>query len=566
MSSQATTTNATIDDLAPSASARWMGERFARMIDPGGTTIERAAVWLFHQLEQGHTCLDFDLAVRAERRGGAAGDEREMLRATLPTAWIADLANHPRVAQEIAGSRTDAGATANALFVLDGRKLFSAGCRHDEIQVANALRAMATNKSGWYDAKIDAHPVDAASPAERAVALARCSQLVIVTGGPGTGKTTIAARMADAILRVASVPLALLAPTGKAAKRLESAMHSAARGAVLDQPTRDVLARSAASTIHAALSARGEGALAHKRLVIVDESSMIHLALMRELLSKLHKDATLILLGDAHQLASIEAGSVFADILPREGDHAHPLAPCTVRLVENYRFPATGAVAQLAGAVNDGAWDRVQELLSSTPSSTVRWQVVRDAREIVAKCSEAFSVAPESRVLCGHRRGPDGALAINRLLAKRMADPGNPDAQDGDNFDGRPIIITVNDPVTGLRNGDTGVIRRNASCESGAGELVAQIEGHDDPFAVAQLPSHEAAYALTIHKSQGSEYERVIVVLPALASAVVTRELLYTAITRTQGEVLIIATESSLRAAVEQRVHRASGLRDRILG
>ncbi len=557
MTAEPMNTGATIDELTPSASAQWMGERFARVVDPTGATISRAAVWLFHQLEQGHTCLDFDIPVRAARRGAAAGDERDLSSAMLPAAWIADLANHPRVAQQAIGSRTP----TNTLLVLDGRKLFSAGCRHDEIQVANALRAMAATKSASHDAAVDAQVAAATTPAERAVALARRSQLVLVTGGPGTGKTTIAARMADAILKVAPIEVALIAPTGKAAKRLEGAMHAAAKRADLDARTRDVLAKCAATTIHAAVSARGEHALAHKRLVIVDECSMIHLALMRELLSKLHKDATLILLGDAHQLASVEAGSVFCDILPREGERAHPLAECTVRLTENFRFPATGAVAQLAAAVNDGAWNRVHDALKSPSSTSVRWQVVGDAREVVAACAEAFAEAPESRVLCGHRRGPDGSLAINRMLAKRVANPSNPDAQDGDNFDGRPIIVTVNDPATGLRNGDTGVIQSNAH-----GEFVAVIEGHDVPFPVAQLPAHEAAYALTIHKSQGSEYKRVIVVLPAHPSPVVTRELLYTAITRTQGEVLIIATEASLCAAVEQCVLRASGLRERMIG
>ena len=545
-----------IDQLAPAQSAQWFGERLARVVDADGTIIKSVAPWLFHQLQQGHTCLDFDVPVHATRSGKKAGDERDIVSAPVPAAWLSDLESHPGVQQGAIGSRCD----TNKLLILEGRKLFLASCRHDEIQVANTLRTRATTPSAWHDASVDAQASAAVRPAEQAIAAARRNQLVIVTGGPGTGKTTIASRMADAILKVEAVELALLAPTGKAAKRLENSVHAAVTGSALGARTREVLAKCSASTIHSALGARGEHALAHKRLVIVDECSMIDLALMRSLLEKLHADATLILLGDAHQLASVEAGSVLADILPGEADVGHPLAPSTVRLVDNYRFPATGVVAHLASAVNDGEWDRVQGVLMSTAPQCVRWHIVHDSRGAVAACHAAFVAAPTSRILCGHRKGPDGSLAINRMLAKCVGCAANPDAQYGDDFVGRPIIVTVNDEVTGLRNGDTGIVKCNA-----AGELVAQIEGSNDPFLVAQLPRHEAAYALTIHKAQGSEYERVIVVLPAQPSPVVTRELLYTAITRTQGEVLIIATEASLKAAVQQRIHRASGLRERVM-
>lgn len=552
-----------IDQLVPTASAQWFGERFARIVDPTSSTIKLAAVWLFHQLQQGHTCLDFDLSVQATLRGSTTSDERARVSAMAPAAWLADLVTHQHIQQGSAGSRAD----TDKLLVLDGRKLFLASCRHDEIEVANKLCSMATSKSAWHNSAVDAQCAAATSPAEQAVAVATRNQLIIVTGGPGTGKTTIASRIADAIVRVAAVgsalvavDIALVAPTGKAAKRLGNSARAAAKEAGLDAHTRALLATCAASTIHSALSARGEHALAHKRLVIVDECSMIDLALMRSLLKKIHKDATLVLLGDAHQLVSVEAGSVFADILPRDGDVAHPLAHCTIKLVDNYRFPADGVVAKLAAAVNDGEWNAVQEILEQLPREGVQLKVVRDSREVVAACHAAYVDAPESRVLCGHRRGPDGALAINRLLAKLIGKAANPDAQDGDNFEGRPIIVTVNDEVTGLSNGDTGVVQRTAD-----GELVAKIEGSDKLFPLAQLPRHEAAYALTIHKSQGSEYPRVIVVLPAQPSPVVTRELLYTAITRTHGDLLIIATEESLRVAVEQRVHRASGLRQRMI-
>ena len=528
-----------IDQLVLAPSARWMAERIARVIDPSGTAIQLPAAWCIHQLQQGHTCLDFDLPVRAQRRGTQGRDEGDSVCAMLPTAWLRDLAAHPQVQTSDVGSRDE----THQLLALEGRKIFLAQCRHAEIQIANKLRAMAQSRCAWASDAL----VQGPTAAEQAVAAVRRNQLTIITGGPGTGKTTIASKMIDAILRDHAVEIALLASTGKAAKRLENSTHdAAAREKSLSPRTRSVLADIAATTIHAALRARGEHALAHKRVVVVDECSMIDLNLMYELLERLHPDATLILLGDAHQLASVEAGSVLTDILPRDDDAAHPLAHCTVRLSENFRFPADGEVAQVATAVNDGAWDRVRALLASDSAQSVRWKIVQDSSAVVEACYAAFKSAPQSRVLCGHRRGPDGSLAINRTLAKRIAHVANPDAQDGDDFDGRPIIVTVNDPVTGLRNGDTGIVQ----CTSD-GKFVVKIDGYDTPFPLEQIPNHEAAYALTIHKSQGSEYKQVIVVLPAHPSPVVTRELLYTAITRTQGEVLIIATEASLQAAVE---------------
>lgn len=542
-----------IDQLVLAPSARWMAERIARVIDPSGTAIQLPAAWCIHQLQQGHTCLDFDLPVRAQRRGTQGRDEGDSVCAMLPTEWLRDLAAHAQVQTSEVGSRDE----THQLLALEGRKIFLAQCRHAEIQIANKLRAMAQSRCAWASDAL----VQGPTAAEQAVAAVRRNQLTIITGGPGTGKTTIASKMIDAILRDHAVEIALLASTGKAAKRLENSTHdAAAREKSLSPRTRSVLADIAATTIHAALRARGEHALAHKRVVVVDECSMIDLNLMYELLERLHPDATLILLGDAHQLASVEAGSVLTDILPRDDDAAHPLAHCTVRLSENFRFPADGEVAQVATAVNDGAWDRVRALLASDSAQSVRWKIVQDSSAVVEACYAAFKSAPQSRVLCGHRRGPDGSLAINRTLAKRIAHVANPDAQDGDDFDGRPIIVTVNDPVTGLRNGDTGIVQ----CTSD-GQFVVKIDGYDTPFPLEQIPNHEAAYALTIHKSQGSEYKQVIVVLPAHPSPVVTRELLYTAITRTQGEVLFIATEASLQAAVEQRIQRASGLRDRMV-
>ncbi len=539
------------DELTLDESASWWGSRFGRVIDPSGgaaaETIANACAWCLHQRAQGHACLDFELPVVANSRGS------DRVSAHAPRAWLAALASHPRVQQSERGSSDE----TRQLLVLEGTQLFLAACRHSEIVVARQLCAMAREKCLWSIAA-----AAATSPPDRAIAAVRRHRLSIITGGPGTGKTTIASRMADAVLRDHDVEVALIAPTGKAAKRLESSMRQriASHAHDYSQRGRAVLSTLAASTIHAALSARGGDALARKRLVIVDESSMIALDLMRKLFERLDPQSSLVLLGDAHQLASVEAGSVFADMLPRAEDVDHPLAGCTVRLTDNYRFPVDGVVARIAGAVNDGSWEQVESILGEDPSASVRWHEVTSADETLAACFDAHRELPASQILCGHRRGRDGSLAVNRMLAKRVGKAANPDPADGEEFEGRPIIVTANDPVTGLSNGDTGIVRRNS-----AGEFEVQIDGTNAPLQIAQLPRHEAAYAITIHKSQGSEYPSVIIVLPVNASPVVTRELLYTAITRTTGRVLIIATRASLRSAVEQRIHRASGLRARVL-
>ncbi len=538
-------------ELVIDESARWWGSRLGRVIDPSqgaaAETIASACAWCIHQLAQGHTCLDFDLPVVANRRDSGRTS------ACAPAEWMALLAAHPSVQQSAAGSLD---ATTSPL-VLEGTKLFLAKCRHGEIEVVRRLCAMAHEKCLW---SVDTPA--ATSPRDQALAAVRRNRLSIITGGPGTGKTTIASLMADAVLRERPVEIALIAPTGKAAKRLENSMRQrvASHASEYSRRGREVLSCIAASTIHAALSAAGEEALAKKQLVIVDESSMIDLELMRMLVERLGAHASLVLLGDAHQLASVEAGSVFADMLPREDDSNHPLRACTVRLVDNHRFPVDGVIARIAAAVNDGSWDRVESVLAEESSASVRWKRVANERETLEACANAYGESPASQILCGHRRGSDGSLAVNRMIAKRVGNVANPDPIDGDEFEGRPIIVTVNDPASGLSNGDTGIVRR-----SGDGELEVQIDGASGALPMAQVPRHEAAYALTIHKSQGSEYPSVIVVLPAGRSTVVTRELLYTAITRTTGNVLIISTQDALRSAVEQRVHRASGLRARML-
>ena len=552
-----------IDAIAPSESAQWFGDRLGGILAPGNRAIASAITWCDHQLESGHTCLDFSLPVIANLAVPPDGG-RASATAMLPTEWLEAIR---------ACAHTTLGTTAlmtesNRPLVLEGTRLFLAANHSDEIAIARSLRARATQASRWKGTR--AGPASASTgagdtidPAQAAaVALISKKSLALVTGGPGTGKTTIASRMVDAVVREqADAKILLVAPTGKACARLTQSMRRAAESKELPPATRKVLEEVTAVTMHSALLRASGEAAAEADLVIVDECSMVGAALMRQLLDKVPATASLVLLGDAHQLASVTGGTVLSDIMPTSD--SHPLAECTVRLTTSHRFPAGGDIAMVAAAVNDGDWSKVRARLEG--GTEVVWHKVRSAKEVVdVSLARRAAASGNACILCGHRIGRDGSLAINRALVRTLGVTRDFDPETGEDFVGRAIIVTANDSVTGLVNGDTGTIEERASDGAQSAVRVAVFADRADAIPVAQLPAHEAAYALTIHKAQGSEYERVIVALPAEPSPVITRELLYTAITRTRGSVEIIATEAALQAAVETQVHRASGLRERM--
>ena len=552
-----------IDAIAPSESSQWFGERLGGILAPGNRAVASAITWCDHQLESGHTCLDFSLPVIADLAARPDGG-RASATAMLPAEWLDAL----RACEHTTVGTTALLTESGRPLVVEGTRLFLAANHSDEIAIARSLRARAAQPSRWKGAKAGAVAVStgagaAIDPAQAAaVALISKASLALVTGGPGTGKTTIASRMVDAVVREqADAKILLVAPTGKACARLTQSMRRAAESKELPPATRKVLEEVTAITMHSALLRASGEAVAEADLVIVDECSMVGAALMRQLLDKVPATASLVLLGDAHQLASVTGGTVLSDIMPT-GD-SHPLAACTVRLTTSHRFPAGGDIAIVAEAVNDGDWNKVRTRLES--GAEVVWHKVRSAKEVVdVSLARRAAASGNACILCGHRIGRDGSLAINRALVRTLGVTRDFDPETGEDFVGRAIIVTANDSVTGLVNGDTGTIEERASDGAQSAVRVAVFADRDEPIPVAQLPAHEAAYALTIHKAQGSEYERVIVALPAEPSPVITRELLYTAITRTRGSVEIIATEAALQAAVETQVHRASGLRERM--
>jgi exodeoxyribonuclease V alpha subunit len=542
-----------IDRLAVEPAAEWFGERLCGTFAPAAPELRAPVAWCLHQWMQGHTCLDLSRAVTGR---SAEPGSFELLEAAVPDGWLHTLASHAAVARAAPGSLQPVAAP----LVLEGSKLFLARCRDQEIEVAKALRARGQAGAVWCATPQDRAAIKAFSAARggdlhpaqlRAVQVGAMRRLAVISGGPGTGKTFVAARIIEAVLETGPHAVLLLAPTGKAAARLQASVRDAVRRGGFTERAAACLGALQAQTVHAATQRQGGDSMRRARLIVVDETSMVDLERMHALLRLAHEQASIVMLGDPHQLASVEAGSVLGDLVADAAQPSHPLASCWVRLEKSLRFPQEGGVARLAAAVNAGRSDEAIEILRAKPTG-LHWEVVASPQQVVRESIRALEAAgDEARVLCGHRHGADGALRVNDAFERRHGHAARRGL-----YEGRPILVTVNDDITGLRNGDAGRILR----ESGAwiarfGEAV---------FPVERLPSHETAHAMTIHKTQGSEYQQVVVALPARPSPVLTRELLYTGITRTRETVTIVASEAALRAAIERPIVRHGGLRERL--
>ncbi len=421
----------------------------------------------------------------------------------------------------------------------------------------------------------------------------------LVTGGPGTGKTTAVAGLLALLVDQAAARserpprIALAAPTGKAAARLQEAV--AAATARLPAADRERLGALPAVTMHRLLGWRGASTrFRHDRgnrlphdVVVLDEASMVSLTLMARLLEALRPQARLVLVGDPDQLSSVEAGAVLADLVAGLA----PLDPGAVATLRtSHRFGA--GIGELAAAVRDGdAATALRVLHAGRPDVTLLdpadSATLEQVRAIAVRSALALRTAAEApdesaalaaldghRLLCAHREGPFGAAHWNRLVERWLADETGVAvgaAWGREWYAGRPLIVTENDYGLGLYNGDTGVVLADAAGTSdrgapGGSALMALIAAAGAPLrlATSRLASVETMHALTIHKSQGSQATEVTVVLPEQDSRLLTRELLYTAITRAQQHVRVVATDDAIRHAVCRPAQRASGLRRRL--
>ena len=407
--------------------------------------------------------------------------------------------------------------------------------------------------------------------------------LTLVTGGPGTGKTTTAARLLALLAnRDPGLAVALAAPTGKAAARLGEAIGQAAK--TLAGPlagVRPQLERAAgqACTLHRLLgwNPRTDRCRFHadnplpSDVVVVDEASMLDLVLWDRLLSALGHGTRLVVLGDHRQLESVQPGRVLADMIVAVDGGA--LKKCHVELDRNYRFESHPGISRLAAAIRAYDGDAAIETLTSTEyreelahysSAQVDdaldhvWpQIMEVVRAL--EPAPALAALARVRILCALRRGPYGVEGVNARVESRLRREGRPA---GEWTHGRPLLVTANDPHSGLFNGDVGVLL-NGKDERG---VMAWFPSLQEPRSVplAALPSHDTAWAMTVHRSQGSEFDSVLLVLPPEAHELAGPELLYTGVTRARSKMLIAADGAAVRAACQQRPPRRTELVEKL--
>ena len=406
-----------------------------------------------------------------------------------------------------------------------------------------------------------------------AAELALSRALTVLTGGPGTGKTTTVARLLALLAEQAETDgqsrlrIALAAPTGKAAARLLEAVQLEV--AKLEPADQDRLPVLAATTLHRLLGGRPDTAsrFRHNRenrlphdVIVVDETSMVSLTMMARLLEAVRPDSRLVLVGDADQLASVEAGAVLADLV--DGLIDIPDSPVAT-LVTPHRFGES--IGALAEAIRTGDADTAVDVLrAAQPAEILRKVLVPHAlrlREaaVLGDAEAALATLEQHRLLCAHRRGPFGVEHWNRQIERWLAEQTDMPLWAAW-YVGRPVLVTANDYGLGLLNGDTGVVLLRD------GGLRAAMSSSSGPveFSTSRLADIDTMHAMTIHKSQGSQATEVTVLLPPEDSRLLTRELLYTAVTRARQKVRLVGSAEQLRAAVARRAVRATGLGRRL--
>lgn len=461
--------------------------------------------------------------------------------------------------------------------------------------------------------------------ADQRLAAAICALpgVSVLTGGPGTGKTTTVSRLL-ALLREQRPqwPIALAAPTGKAAARLGEAVARSL--ATLPDADQARLSGLESTTLHRLLGWRTgpHSRFRHDHtdrlpfdVVVIDEASMVSLTMMDRLLDALRPTTRLILVGDPDQLASVEAGAVLADIVgdtapgtrtapflsaldainpshgstPAEPTPAHRLRDGIAQLTTNHRFHASSAISALASAISAGHTGDTLDILRASdtgiqfvelddttpPSGEVlgivqaeieAWAAAVRAETMRGDHQAALHALESHRLLCAHRRGPRGVHHWG-ALAKRWATSGASGSR-SPNLDayhlGEPILVTANDYEIGLFNGDTGIVAAPPDPRSGATQAWFDHGGQPVTVPLARLGATQPAYAMTVHRTQGSQFGRVTLILPTATSNLATRETLYTAVTRAVHHVRVIGSIESITTAVSTPITRATGLQARL--
>lgn len=582
------------------------GAFISRLSGGGTANIALAAALTSAATRAGHTCLDLS----AWATGSVVESDGVDCQGPDLKAWLAEL---------VASSVVGAGGDATPL-VLESNRLYFRRYWEYENDIVNFVVGRSRQVNPDIDREWLAAAVQRLFPAAgeqcdwpRLAALTvLLRSFVVVTGGPGTGKTTTVARIIALLLEQQAgegkLRIALAAPTGKAVMRLQEAMAGVRRNLDCPQAVKEQMP-SRATTLHRLLGYRQDSPffrhdeqnkLAYD-LVIVDEASMVDLPLMAKLMRALEAETRLVLLGDRNQLASVEPGAVLADICGHEapsfsGDFLDKAATITgveglgvgagsrvdslIELQVSHRFGVDSGIAKVGRAINRGEWQDALSLLQGDEYPDVGWRDVADGQQLRQALAARFGEQPPgwfgiddpeqslqalgaSQVLCAVRKGVFGVEQVNGCIEEALASKWG--IVPGSRFyPGRPVMVSVNNYDLQLYNGDTGIILGDPGKE-GALQTFFPAGGADiRKIPLAMLPEHETAYAMTVHKSQGSEFDEVIVILPDWQSAVLSRELLYTALTRARQRLEIWGSVGMFRAGVKAEISRHGGLWDKL--
>jgi exodeoxyribonuclease V alpha subunit len=560
-------------------------------------TLGLAAALLSAERSRGGSCLRIDALAGRDPGGSVPG-------LAIPDAGaLRDLLGRSGLCGD--------GALPTPL-VLDGDRLYLYRYHAAERRLAAAVRgrvgdgaadrpAVDAETLSLYRACFDVGPGRPVDWQAVAAAAAMRGRFTVITGGPGTGKTHTVARVLALLLsRDPSLRIAVAAPTGKAAARLAESLRAGAAKLPVSDEVRAALPRDG-HTLHRLLGykpwcdsfAAGPDQPLAEDVVVVDEASMVDLILMDALFAAVRPETRLILLGDEDQLASVDTGYVLGDICRAANDagaahtpalgewyarlastplpevaEAPPLRDCVVRLQRSWRFDKQPGIAALAAAVRGGG---VEEVLATLDAPGLEDIGIRNMvsradellqpvlpqldRYLAARTpEEALERLAGFRVLCALRDGPCGVTGLNDAIERWLRQRGSISLAAW--YDRRPVLVTANDPATGLYNGDVGV----TWVEDGRTAVWFPMRAGVQRFSTSRIPAHATAWAMTVHKAQGSEFDRVILVLPRTDNRVVTRELLYTGVTRARRSVTIYGSRDVLGAAVQRRTERESGL------
>lgn len=578
-----------------------MDREFGRFIldKTGSIIVAKCATLLSYQLSEGHTCIDLksiagNLFTTTDSSDEIIFPALEVLHSSLhESSWVG-------------------GAQQKKPLILDGGRLYLQKYYAYESIVAEAVRCKCAlppiplSEKELQLAQMLFHTPDPGDLSNFGGHLQLAAGMIpfysgfsVISGGPGTGKTTVLAKVLALILeRQRELKIGLVAPTGKAAMRMNESLQKALSSLPFDSDVKEILADLEALTIHRLL---GTNKLSphfkHNRkeplrhdLLVVDEASMVDMALMAKLLDATKSECRIILLGDMNQLSSVEAGSVLGDLCSAFGvnrftsgfaethrkivkdpnnsvESSGDIFSPVVHLRRSYRFGPESGIGNISRAIIEQTdvltqWEKNKSdctlQLCEKSSDFIDSEITTCYKPLHAAVSpkEALDILDRFKVLTAMRSGSVGCDTVNTAVRSFFHKGGDPW------YENMPIMIRENSYSLSLFNGDTGVIAKDEK-----GSLKAYFRGEEGlrSFIPALLPSFSLAYAITVHKSQGSEFDEVLTLLPGKESAILTKELIYTAITRAKkNAITVIESKDLLSGWLERRVTRGSGLQDKL--